>query len=889
MSQTQSEAARLKLICHLQQTLMDLTPYNIGNVFVRFLDGPDRIFTKDPRLLMDLCQCLFLVSELRHNDLQTLVDFTEMLYSARGEPGRCLDEIRWTFLKKFQIVCSRPPGRASSNFAFFRYLYLCLTQFLCTRREIVKTIQNFADKNPGLRQQIAFMSLWFLSDIKRYNPGFFEKVCTIISGQNFVESAIPEWRNFSDLDWLNERIYCVFEPGSVGDAIRTDDVSRLAMLSNETSFNPMETLPDSLYGCYLLWKDSLPNLLEASAFFGSVKIFKYFVVNGILPTEPGPQKSLVRWACAGGNLEIIRFLEASGFDIKLGMPIVLQYQNTAVLNWMIHRFCRALAGHTFDELEESLRSELWQRAVAGENVGFLIEFAAPTPQRSSLFRLSASLGRPFAFKILYEDSEGEDICQAVIEGGSVDVLKICRNAKFYHTNKTMLLNLACENGLLDMAELLICDNADVNQRFGPKKIVPMISASLGGHAEVVRFLIQAGGNCNYLCPGLNSAFDYAVLGGHVETVKVFLEQERLPKHTIPLLTSAVTRRHLDVVRVLANDPRIAFGEDTLARAASSGGADAIELLLSRVGSCDRSQLGFALHAAVKGGQVPSVAALLKIDSSIINGMNNDGYSALHYAALTGAVPIVKLMLEYSRIMVNTRNADGQTPLHFAAENGHLKCAELLLSHPDIEVNTEDRKGCTALHIAVLHNQREVVRKLLETPGIRVNHRNGRGLSALHIACEHGFYESVCLLVRFPGVKLLKTTRLGWTNLHLAARNGHDDVLSLLVPRCKEVLNAKTQGGYTALHFACIGKHTEGLRVLVEEDGIDANLQTDANLGGKTCLHFAAAYGFVDGVKMLLNSRRVNAEIESAAGAKAVDLARKYNRVAVVRLFDGPAL
>jgi ankyrin repeat protein len=139
-------------------------------------------------------------------------------------------------------------------------------------------------------------------------------------------------------------------------------------------------------------------------------------------------------------------------------------------------------------------------------------------------------------------------------------------------------------------------------------------------------------------------------------------------------------------------------------------------------------------------------------------------------------------------------------------------------------------------------------------------------------------------VKFPGVKLLKKTVNGWTCLHLAARNGHDDVLSLLLRTSRTILNARTNNGCTALHLACIGKHPEAVRVLLEEDEIDPNIQMEKHAGGKTPLHFAAELGFVDGVWMLLESGRTNRELISTDGLKAFDLARKYNRYAVVRLF-----
>jgi ankyrin repeat protein len=123
---------------------------------------------------------------------------------------------------------------------------------------------------------------------------------------------------------------------------------------------------------------------------------------------------------------------------------------------------------------------------------------------------------------------------------------------------------------------------------------------------------------------------------------------------------------------------------------------------------------------------------------------------------------------------------------------------------------------------------------------------------------------------------------------LAARNGHDDVLSYLLRRCREIVNARTVDGYTALHLACMGKYPEAVRVLIEDENVDPDVQTEMRCGGKTPLHFAAAFGFAEGVRMLLESGRVNKEICAANSMKAVEIARNYNRYAVVKLLAPPA-
>lgn len=113
-----------------------------------------------------------------------------------------------------------------------------------------------------------------------------------------------------------------------------------------------------------------------------------------------------------------------------------------------------------------------------------------------------------------------------------------------------LLMRAAREGNLDLVDFLLRNRANLRARtsWGDGA---MSLAAQKGHTDVVRRLIQGGGEVNQ--PGW-SAILYAAMEGHVDTVKLLLEKganpdSRAPSQLTPLMIAS-RNGHIDVVRVL---------------------------------------------------------------------------------------------------------------------------------------------------------------------------------------------------------------------------------------------------------------------------------------------------------------------------------------------------
>jgi len=219
-------------------------------------------------------------------------------------------------------------------------------------------------------------------------------------------------------------------------------------------------------------------------------------------------------------------------------------------------------------------------------------------------------------------------------------------------------------------------------------------AVLGGHASVVRRLLEAGANAEAKAASDLTALFVASRADHLEVVDVLLSSdwcgdlEARDKHGHTALYCAAMRGHASVVRRLLE-----------------AGADA------DVKAADGST---ALLAASRGGHVDVVDALLSSGRCAdLEARNTRGRTPLYCAAWKGHVDVVGRLLEVGADG-EARAANASTVLLVASLYGHVDVVDALLSSGrcgDLEVC--DKRGRTALHRAAWRGRASVVGRLLE--------------------------------------------------------------------------------------------------------------------------------------------------------------------------------
>ncbi|XP_040210011.1 ankyrin repeat domain-containing protein 29 isoform X3 [Rana temporaria] len=213
---------------------------------------------------------------------------------------------------------------------------------------------------------------------------------------------------------------------------------------------------------------------------------------------------------------------------------------------------------------------------------------------------------------------------------------------------------AARKGNLALLQLLLnSGRVDVDCRDSTGTTALMV-ASYGGHTQCVRELVLHGADINLQRESGATALFFAAQQGHDEIVKFLFEfgasTEFITRDGATSLFMAAQGGYVDVIRLLltygakANQPR-QDGTTALWIAAQLGYSEAVRVLLLRGADRDASRIDgtSALFKAAAKGFSDVIEELLKFSPTL--GVLKNGSTALHAAVLGGSIKSVALLLE----------------------------------------------------------------------------------------------------------------------------------------------------------------------------------------------------------------------------------------------------
>lgn len=155
--------------------------------------------------------------------------------------------------------------------------------------------------------------VYFAPEIKENDPGKFNELVKPLLTIDIEEIQQLRSKGVNDSE--------------ISAIIRNDDIeSFINYLSRSSSIN--QKIPTSIYekSSYL---NKEPTYFEYSAFYGSIKIFKYLMTNKISPSQ-----NLTFYAVAGGNYEIIHLCEQLMCDFSNGVNAAILFHQNDILNYL---------------------------------------------------------------------------------------------------------------------------------------------------------------------------------------------------------------------------------------------------------------------------------------------------------------------------------------------------------------------------------------------------------------------------------------------------------------------------------------------------------------------------------------------------------------------------
>lgn len=159
-----------------------------------------------------------------------------------------------------------------------------------------------------------FRYLLFFPEIKNNKPELFTSMMIYVYYSRFVKNieasmSIEDFQNYRRIG---------HDSSEIAQIIRNDDLTEFQQIFSQNNMSFEHVLDKSLFESDKLLSTP-PNLIEYSAFFSSINIFKflYLLLSQVEEYEPKKIYSLYLFAIAGGSFEIIHLVENLNLDTNL--------------------------------------------------------------------------------------------------------------------------------------------------------------------------------------------------------------------------------------------------------------------------------------------------------------------------------------------------------------------------------------------------------------------------------------------------------------------------------------------------------------------------------------------------------------------------------------------
>jgi len=378
----------------------------------------------------------------------------------------------------------------------------------------------------------------------------------------------------------------------------------------------------------------------------------------------------------------------------------------------------------------------------------------------------------------------------------------------YHQNTP--LHVACYEGRLEHAKLLIRNNADVTKMTDDSMSALHLACEMG-HFEIVKLLCSGiklkVPKTSHSIPHSHNEKKHKKYDEEDEEDENFVKKKRKDEdkkkkdeenyESIPSAVGSLSKLQLNALTEKGVTP--------LRLAVSHGHIDIVKYLLEKGANINsRDPMGSTpLHVACLLNHTRLVSLLLS-HGALPDALTEDDWAPLHIACQQGNLSSIESLLS-AGASVYKKNCDGATPLLIACDaqlnddKSQLDSICRTLIDHNANVNAQDKDGNTPLLLLCqMSGMSELIRFIIER-GANVNARTEDFVRPLHMALQEGQYDVAKILVE-NGAQIHHETSEGYTTLHLAALRGNIPWARYFLLNGVK-LNAMANDGSTALSIA----------------------------------------------------------------------------------------
>ena len=502
---------------------------------------------------------------------------------------------------------------------------------------------------------------------------------------------------------------------------------------------------------------------------------------------------------------------------------------------------------------------------------------------ATALQIAASMGHLEVMKLLLENGAMADAphkfakstaLHFAAEMGQADAIRLlCKHGANPESEKIQggrPLHVAADSNQTEVAKALVKDcKAELNSLL-LGDTTPMYLAASKGFTDVVRVLLKAGGNTEFVMPStpVGSAMSLPATG-HKAIYDT--EEEKMAAH-------------FRSMHQKGSDPSQAGfetgnGATALHAAVENGHIDTVKLLLkSGVKQSGSMEGATPLILGAMYNQVKIAPLLIKYGAGLNDRVPSTGNTALYHAVGSGYDRYAKVLLK-AKCDLEVKNNLGATALMYACHIGRVNMLELLIQN-GAKMTASLKDGSTCLHTAAERSGIAVLNTLLAyNPKLNVDMFAEDKKTPLHVACEHYYLEMVKQLVNRGADISARIESTGATPLMIAARHGRDNIVEFLIDKGADISATGTNLVYqtTALHMAAQYGHIKVIKLLLKHG---ANVNSRMTIGVSP-LFAAAEAGNGEVVEFLL-SKGAAVNFRNIHGANAVLAAARGQHLPIIR-------